>query len=163
VTAAHYLAANTHDAARDGQSALLLALRADQWSHSRQPLVFDVLGMAFAGLETRPVLAAPLLETFAVMELVKTAPWSRTRPVLHHLTAGARLLVVLEDHRGDLIAFATDASATVQAEAFQGLRALRERVGDRLKAGLLLHPGEAFRSAGAGLWAVPFQALWASA
>jgi hypothetical protein len=121
-----------------------------------------VLGMTAAALETRPVLAAPLLETFAVMELVKTAPWSRTRPVLHQLTAGAQLLVLLEDHRGDLIAFATDASATVQADAFQGLRALRERVGDRLKAGLLLHPGEAFRSAGPGLWAAPFQALWAS-
>jgi len=120
-----------------------------------------VLGMTAAALETRPVLAAPLLETFAVMELVKTAPWSRTRPLLRHSYAGCQLLVVLEDRHGDLVAVATDAAATVQPEAFQGLRALRERVGDRLKAGLLLHPGEAFRSAGPGLWAAPFQALWA--
>jgi len=120
-----------------------------------------LLGMAPAALETRPVLAAPLLETFAVMELVKTAPWSRSRPVLSHLRAGAQELVLLEDHRGQLAAFTVCAGATVQAEAFQGLRALRDRVGARLRAGVVLHPGEAPASAGPGLWALPLAALWA--
>jgi hypothetical protein len=121
-----------------------------------------LLGVAPAALETRPMLAAPLLETFAVMELVKTAPWSQARPALSVLRAGPQLLVVLEDHRRNLVAFAVDASATVQAAAFQGLRDLRGRVGDRLKAGLVLHAGEATRPAGPGLWSAPFQALWAA-
>lgn len=121
-----------------------------------------LLGMVPAALETRPVLAAPLLETFAVMELVKTAPWSQARPALSVLRSGAQLLVVLEDHRRNLVAFAVDASATVQPEAFQGLRELRAKAGDRFRAGLVLHAGEALRGAGPGLWAAPFQALWAA-
>ena len=120
-----------------------------------------LLGVAPAALETRPLLAAPLLETFAVMELIKSAPWSRTRPGLARLRAGAQELLVLEDRRRALVAFAFSASVTVQPEAFLGLRELQGRVGDRLKAGVVLHPGPELRSAGARLWAAPFQALWA--
>jgi hypothetical protein len=122
----------------------------------------QLLGPATAGLDIRPILAAPLLETFAFMELVKTAPWSQSRPALRHLRAGAQSLLVLEDHRRDLIAFAVNASATVQAEDFQGLLELRARVGERLRAGLVLHAGEAVRRFGPGLWTLPFQALWAA-
>jgi protein O-mannosyl-transferase len=45
---AHYLAANANDAARDAQSALALALKANDLAKNREPEVFDVLGMAFA-------------------------------------------------------------------------------------------------------------------
>jgi tetratricopeptide (TPR) repeat protein len=45
---AHYLAANQNADARDGPNALALALKADELTRSRQPDVFDVLGMAFA-------------------------------------------------------------------------------------------------------------------
>jgi hypothetical protein len=121
-----------------------------------------ILGMGPAGLATRPELAAPLLETCAVMELVKTAPWSSSRPTLSCLRAGTRELVVLEDHRRQLAAFTVSATATVQAEAFQGLQALRDRVGERLRAGIVLHAGGEARTAGPGLWSLPFQALWAS-
>ena len=47
-TAAHYLAANENAAARDGQAALVLATKANLLTGGNQPLVFDVLGMAFA-------------------------------------------------------------------------------------------------------------------
>jgi hypothetical protein len=47
-TTAHYLAANENTAARDSQAALALALKASILSGRNQPLVFDVLGMAFA-------------------------------------------------------------------------------------------------------------------
>lgn len=47
-TVAHYLAANQDAAARDGQNALVLALKANELSRNHQPAVFDVLGMAFA-------------------------------------------------------------------------------------------------------------------
>jgi hypothetical protein len=95
------------------------------------------------------------------MELVKTAPWSGSRPSLAHVRAGAQDLVVLEDHRHQLVAFTVCAAATVQAEAFTGLQALRDRVGDRLRAGIVFHAGEATHAAGPGLWSMPFQALWA--
>jgi hypothetical protein len=47
-TVAHYLAASTNDAVRNGESAVALALKANELSGNRQPGVFDVLGMAFA-------------------------------------------------------------------------------------------------------------------
>ena len=45
---AHYLAANENAAARDGKTALGLALKANEISGHGQPMVFDVLGMACA-------------------------------------------------------------------------------------------------------------------
>jgi Flp pilus assembly protein TadD len=47
-TIAHYLAASDDDATRDGKSALVLALKANEISGQNQPVVFDILGMAFA-------------------------------------------------------------------------------------------------------------------
>ena len=46
--AARYLASNENAAARDGKSALVLALRANEISGRRQPIAFDALGMALA-------------------------------------------------------------------------------------------------------------------
>lgn len=47
-TVAHYLAANQNRDGRDGQNALIFALKANDLSASQDPVVFDVLGMAFA-------------------------------------------------------------------------------------------------------------------
>jgi tetratricopeptide (TPR) repeat protein len=45
---AHVLAANENPQSRDGQTALVLALKANALSGNTQPFVFDVLGMACA-------------------------------------------------------------------------------------------------------------------
>jgi tetratricopeptide (TPR) repeat protein len=47
---AHVLAADENASARDGQTALLLAFRANDLTGHTQPLVFDVMGMACAEL-----------------------------------------------------------------------------------------------------------------
>jgi Tfp pilus assembly protein PilF len=47
-TVAHYLAANENVGARDGHAALVLATKANVLTGGSQPMVFDVLGMAFA-------------------------------------------------------------------------------------------------------------------
>jgi tetratricopeptide (TPR) repeat protein len=47
-TTARYLAANENESARDGKRALELALAADNLSGHTQPLVLDILGMAYA-------------------------------------------------------------------------------------------------------------------
>ena len=47
-TVAHYLAANENAAARDGQAALVLATKANILTGGSQPVVFDILGMAYA-------------------------------------------------------------------------------------------------------------------
>ena len=48
IYAAHYLAANENAAARDGKTALVLALKANALSGNSQPQAFDMLGMALA-------------------------------------------------------------------------------------------------------------------
>lgn len=48
VSAAHYLAANEDASARNARMALTLALKANQLSGHSQPMVYDILGMAFA-------------------------------------------------------------------------------------------------------------------
>ena len=47
-TTAHYLAANENAAARDAQTALVLAAKASALTGGNQPMVFDALGMACA-------------------------------------------------------------------------------------------------------------------
>jgi tetratricopeptide (TPR) repeat protein len=47
---AHILAANEDDAARDGKTALLLAVRANDLTGHTQPMIFDAMGMACAEL-----------------------------------------------------------------------------------------------------------------
>jgi tetratricopeptide (TPR) repeat protein len=47
-TAAHYLAASENSAVRDAPNALVLAIKANEISGHRQPMVFDILGMALA-------------------------------------------------------------------------------------------------------------------
>jgi tetratricopeptide (TPR) repeat protein len=47
-TVAHYLAVSENAAVRDGQTALSLALRANELSGGTQPVVLDYLGMAYA-------------------------------------------------------------------------------------------------------------------
>lgn len=123
-----------------------------------------LMGIEAPALEARPQEGGPVLETFAVMELMKSAPWSRARPSLHFFrtSAGREVDVVLENRRRELVAVEIKASSTVQNSDFKGLRELQSLVGDRLKAGVLLHTGKEILPFGPGLWAMPIQALWAS-
>ena len=83
--------------------------------------------------------------------------------LLHHFrtSAGREVDVVLENRRRDLVGVEVKASATVQASDFTGLRELQALTGTRFRDGILLHAGRELLPFGAGLWAVPFQALWA--
>jgi tetratricopeptide (TPR) repeat protein len=47
-TIARHLAANRNDATRDGQTGLVLAIKANELSSRIQPMVFDILGMALS-------------------------------------------------------------------------------------------------------------------
>jgi hypothetical protein len=51
-------------------------------------------------------------------------------------------------------------SGTVVAKDFRGLKKLREAVGSRFTAGVVLHDGEVSIPFGEGLFAVPLSRLW---
>ena len=81
-TVAHYFAANENAAARDGQSALTLASKADDLSGHSQPLVLDTLGMALAetGNFTKAVASAQ-----TALELAEAAKLSSTEEIRRRL------------------------------------------------------------------------------
>ncbi len=114
------------------------------------------------GLGSRPADLGPILETFAVAELMRTAPFSRARPRLHHFRTadGKEVDVVMEGRGGQIVGVEVKAGSTAGTSDFAGLRLLQDMVGDRLRAGVVLHMGSEVLPFGRRLWAVPVQALW---
>jgi uncharacterized protein len=112
--------------------------------------------------EPPEILRGPLLESFAVMELVKQASWSRTRPHLFHFRslAGQEVDVVLEDARGNLVGVEVKSSGSVGASDLRGLKALAEEAGSRFLGGYLLCGEREPKPLGKKLWALPHEALW---
>jgi len=125
-------------------------------------LLGHLLGVDAEALQDSPALGA-MIETFAVMEVIKSAPWSKTRPSLFHVrtSAGQEVDMVLEDRRRRLVGLEVKASATVGASDFKGLRLFQQLTGERFTCGVVLYTGREILPFGPGLWALPLQALWA--
>jgi predicted AAA+ superfamily ATPase len=105
----------------------------------------------------------PLLESFVALELRKQATWCETLVRLYHFrtAAGQEVDLLLERQDGAIVGIAVKAAASVGADDFKVLRLLREGLGGRFRAGLVLHLGRQTVPYGDRLWAVPVGALWA--
>ena len=79
---AHHLAAHEDSAVRDGPNALLLALKANELSGHRQPMVFDILGMALAA--TGDFTNAQVCAQNA-LDLARAAQMKNTEPIQQRL------------------------------------------------------------------------------
>ena len=128
-------------------------------------LTAHLLGVTAERLRHEPTPAGPLLESFVGMELVKQASWSELRPrLLHHRTSkGVEVDFVLEDSAGRLAGVEVKASVSVAARDFRGLRALADRLGKSLVAGVVLYRGETVVPFSDRLAAWPIETLWATA
>jgi tetratricopeptide (TPR) repeat protein len=74
---AHILAANESDNFRDGKTALLLAVKANDLSGHTQPMIFDVMGMACAELgdfTNAQACVQKALELAGELQMTNTAP-----------------------------------------------------------------------------------------
>ena len=108
--------------------------------------------------------AGALFETFVTTELERQAAWAEEALTFWHLRDGEREVdVIVERPSGELAGIEVKASATVRAQDFRGLVHLRDRVGDRLAAGVVVYAGAHTLPFGDRLWAVPLQGLWSSA
>ena len=67
---------------------------------------------------------------------------------------------VLEAADGRIVAVEVKAAETVRGEDFRGLIHLRERLGERFHAGVVLHCGESRSTFGDRLMALPIDSLW---
>jgi predicted AAA+ superfamily ATPase len=107
-------------------------------------------------------LAGALFENFVASEITKQATWAEADVRLHHFrTAGGREVdLVTEARDGTVAGIESKLTASVRERDFTGLRHLRDKLGDRFAAGVVVHTGPDTLPFGDRLWAVPVSALW---
>lgn len=107
-------------------------------------------------------LAGGLFEIFVVMELVKQASWSTTPVELYFYrdTDKREVDLVVESASGDVAAIEAKAASATTASDLRGLRVLRDKLGERFKAGVVVYSGEHTLPIDDRIWAVPISGLW---
>jgi uncharacterized protein len=104
----------------------------------------------------------PLLESYVVGEVAKQASWADHPLALGQYRDRDQREVDLVVERGnDIIALEVKATATPTLSHARHLAFLRDRVGPRFRAGVVLHTGAQHLSLGDRLVAVPVSSLWA--
>ncbi len=159
---------------------LFLVRRLRPWSrnvgsrHVKTPKLFVTdtgLMSALVGVDARRYsaidqgeLAGMLLETFATMELVKQRTWAGERVELFfYRDARQREVdVVIESVTGDVAGVEVKAAASVDRSDSLGLRFLRDKLGGRFRAGVVLYAGSNTLELDDRIWAVPLAGLWSS-
>lgn len=159
---------------------LFLVRRLRPWSrnvgsrHVKTPKLFVTdtgLMSALVGVDARRYsavdqgeLAGMLLETFATMELVKQRTWAGERVELFfYRDARQREVdVVIESVTGDVAGVEVKAAASVGRSDSLGLRFLRDKLGGRFRAGVVLYAGSNTLELDDRIWAVPLAGLWNS-
>lgn len=126
-------------------------------------LACHLIGADARRLSEERTLLGRLFESFVVGELRKQVSWSDPRTALYHYrtSTGLEVDVVVEKPDGSVAAIEVKASATVAAADFAALKALRDRLGQQFRAGVVLYLGDQLVPFGDRLWLVPVPALWA--
>ena len=104
----------------------------------------------------------PLLESFVYGEIAKAIALSDEMTSISHYRDkdGAEVDLVLERSPDTIVGIEVKAGATAHPRDFQGLRRLKESVGDRFACGILLHDGERIQQTAPRLFAMPVKLLW---
>lgn len=104
----------------------------------------------------------PALEGLVVCDLLKQRTWSSEEYELFHFRDrnGLEVDLVAEFADSSVVGLEVKSSATVKADHFAGLRALRDRLGDRFIGGIVLNTSTHGLAYGRKLWSLPVAALW---
>ena len=110
-------------------------------------------------------VAGGLTEAFVAGELRRQLAGSASAPTLFHFRDrnGLEVDLVLADGQGRVAGIEVKAAMTVRASDFRGLAALRDRLGDQFRSGVVLHTGSRVLPFGDRLTALPLAALWSPA
>jgi predicted AAA+ superfamily ATPase len=103
-----------------------------------------------------------LLETFVVGEILKQVSWHDAPVQMGHFrtTNGDEVDLVLERDDGQVIAFEVKAGSRIHGEDLRGLRALRNRLGDRLIRSVIFYTGTHAYTGKDGTAVLPIDHLW---
>jgi uncharacterized protein len=110
-----------------------------------------------------------IFETFVACELQRLLNVSSTRanllwwklPDADRKASGANEVdLVVEHEDGRIVAIEVKSARESKAEHFNGIRAMRQRYGERFHRGVVLHCGTQSIRHEESLWAMPFSALW---
>lgn len=125
-------------------------------------LLAHLLAADLARIAADDQVTGRLVECFVAMEVIKHADWAQTDMRVHHYRAGRdEVDLVLESRAGDVVAIEVKAGATLRERDWRTLAKLRDRAGERFRAGVVIHSGRQTIPIADRLWAVPISGLWA--
>lgn len=106
-----------------------------------------------------------LVETFVLTELMKLTAVSQTPVTIWQFRErdGREIDFIIEGPGGSVAGIEVKASTSPGSDSAQHLRWLKQRLGDRFAAGIVLHMGDRSSSFGDGIYALPMSALWGHA
>jgi len=102
------------------------------------------------------------LQAFVAGELLKQSTWTKQPYNLFHYRdrMGAQVDLVMELADGRVIGIDVRTTSAFQASQFKQLQALRDKLGDRFAAGVVLNTGQHGYPYGDRLFGLPTSALW---
>jgi predicted AAA+ superfamily ATPase len=102
-----------------------------------------------------------LLEGFVASELMKQRTWTQTDFELYHYRdrSGVEVDFIMERSDG-IVALEVKSAASFQSSHFKGLKFLRDKLGDRFIAGVVLNTGSKGYRFSDRLYGLPISALW---
>jgi predicted AAA+ superfamily ATPase len=103
-----------------------------------------------------------LVETFAVGEILKQVSWWDGPVSIGHFRTnlGDEVDLVLERDDGQVIAFEVKAGSRIHGEDLRGFRMLRDKLGRRFHAGIILYTGTYAYTHEDGVTVLPLDSLW---
>lgn len=115
-----------------------------------------------AGPNANPNAAGAIIETFVISELRRQFGWSEQTPRMFHYRDrdGAEVDLILETADGRIAAIEIKSAATLRGKDTRWITKIRDKVGARFAAGLILHTGPQALPFGDRLAAVPIDVLW---
>jgi uncharacterized protein len=107
-------------------------------------------------------MTGALLETFVAGEICRQLTWSDVDATAFHWRDrdGAEVDIVLERPSGEVVGIEVKSALDVDPSDFKGLRLLRDRLGSRFIAGVVMHVGNTIQPFGDRLHSVPVSCLW---
>ncbi len=126
-------------------------------------LLAGLIGVDDRRLRDDGGLAGALLETFVATEFERLASWGdQPLSFWHYREDGREVDTIIEHPSGDIVGVEVKASGTVRTQDFRGLVHLRDRVGARMRAGIVVYAGQRTLPFGDRLWALPLAGLWSA-